>query len=198
MRIIIVLTLRAVMRIACSCLAHETYPLLKRSILFQHHSERPRSTLLNRWTLKYWLTPTCWALLCFKCIDVFNHTEMNVLGHKSSGTYMISLKEMLRTRIVEPKQRWCCSVARSYPTLCDPICPQQARFPVHHQLPELTQTHVHWVNDAIQPSHPLSPPPPPALNLSQHQGLFQWVLQRRRRDYRNHSPEILHHSLLSN
>ena len=51
----------------------------------------------------------------------------------------------------------------------------EAGFPVHHQLPELTQTHVHWVSDAIQPSHPLSSPSPPALNLSQHQGLFQWV-----------------------
>jgi len=48
-------------------------------------------------------------------------------------------------------------------------------FPAHHQLPELTQTHVHWVSDAIQPSHPLSSPSPPAFNLSQHQGLFQWV-----------------------
>ena len=48
-------------------------------------------------------------------------------------------------------------------------------FPVHHQLPELAQTHVHWVSDAIQPSHPLSSPSPSAFNLSQHQGLFQWV-----------------------
>ena len=48
-------------------------------------------------------------------------------------------------------------------------------LPVHHQLPEFTQTHVHWVSDAIQPSHPLSSPSPPALNLSQHQGLFKWV-----------------------
>jgi len=48
-------------------------------------------------------------------------------------------------------------------------------FPVHHQLPELAQTHVHWVSDAIQPSHPLPSPSPPAFNLSQHQGLFQWV-----------------------
>ena len=48
-------------------------------------------------------------------------------------------------------------------------------FPVHHQLPELAQTRVHWVSDAIQPSHPLSSPFPPALNLFQHQGLFQWV-----------------------
>ena len=48
-------------------------------------------------------------------------------------------------------------------------------LPVHHQLPESTQTHVHLVGDAIQPSHPLSSPSPPAFNLSQHQGLFQWV-----------------------
>ena len=48
-------------------------------------------------------------------------------------------------------------------------------FPVHHQLPEFTQTYVHWVGDAIQPSHSLSSPSPPALNLSQHQGLFKWV-----------------------
>ena len=48
-------------------------------------------------------------------------------------------------------------------------------LPVHHQLPEFTQTHVHWVGDAIQPSHPLSSPSPPALNLSQHEGLFRWV-----------------------
>ena len=49
------------------------------------------------------------------------------------------------------------------------------RLPVQHQLLEFTQTHVHWVSDAIQPSHPLSPPFPPAFNLSQHQGIFQWV-----------------------
>ena len=48
-------------------------------------------------------------------------------------------------------------------------------FPVHHQLPELTQTHVHWIDEAIQPSHPLSAPCPPVFNLCQHQGLFQWV-----------------------
>ena len=52
---------------------------------------------------------------------------------------------------------------------------QHARPPVHHQLPELTQIHVHWVSDAIQPSHPLSSPYPPTFNLSQHQGLFKWV-----------------------
>ena len=67
------------------------------------------------------------------------------------------------------------SVAQSCLTLCDPMNCSTPGLPVHHQLPESTQTHVHWVGDAIQPSHPLSSPSPSALNLSQHQGLFQWV-----------------------
>ena len=68
------------------------------------------------------------------------------------------------------------SVAQSCPTLCNPMNRSTPGLPVHHQLPEFSQTHVHWVGDAIQPSHPLSSPSPPALNLSQHQGLFKWVL----------------------
>ena len=67
------------------------------------------------------------------------------------------------------------SVTQSCPTLCDPMNHSMPGLPVHHQFPESTQTHVHWVNDAIQPSHPLSSPSPPALNLSQHQGLFNCV-----------------------
>ena len=67
------------------------------------------------------------------------------------------------------------SVTQSCPALCDPMNHSTPGLPVHHQLPESTQTHVHWVGDAIQPSHPLSSPSPPALNLSQHQGLFKWV-----------------------
>ena len=60
-------------------------------------------------------------------------------------------------------------------TLCNTMDFSTPSFPVHHQLPEFTQTHVHCIGDAIQPSHPLSSPSPPALNLSQHQDLFQWV-----------------------
>ena len=67
------------------------------------------------------------------------------------------------------------SFAQSCPTLCDPMNRSTPGLPVHHQLPEFTQTHVHWVSDAIQPSHPLSSPSPPAPNSSQHQSLFQWV-----------------------
>ena len=92
----------------------------------------------------------------------------------------------------------CCaqfsSVAQSCPTLCNPMDCSTPGLPVHHQLLELTQTHVHRVSDAIQPSHPLSPPSPPALHLSQHQGLFQrvssshqvakvWELQRQHQSF---------------
>ena len=65
------------------------------------------------------------------------------------------------------------SVAQSCPTLCDLVNRSTPGFPVHHCLPEFTQTHVHQVGDAIQLSHPLSSPSPPAPNPSQHQSLFQ-------------------------
>ena len=67
------------------------------------------------------------------------------------------------------------SIAQSYLILCKPMDCSTPGFPVGHQLPEFTQTHVHWVGDTIQPSHPLSSPSPPALNLSQKQGLTKWV-----------------------
>ena len=66
------------------------------------------------------------------------------------------------------------SVTQSCPTLCDLMNCSTLGFPVHHELPEFTQTHVHWVGDAIQPSHPLLSPSP-AFNLSQHQSLSKWV-----------------------
>ena len=69
----------------------------------------------------------------------------------------------------------CCSVAQSCLTLCDPMNCSRPGFPFFHHLLELTQTHVHWVSNAIQPSQSLSSPSPPAFNLSQHQGIFQWV-----------------------
>ena len=67
------------------------------------------------------------------------------------------------------------TVAQSCLTLWDPMTRSTPGFPVHHKLPEFTQTHAHGVGDAIQPFHPLSSPSPPAPNPSQHQGLFQWV-----------------------
>ena len=68
-----------------------------------------------------------------------------------------------------------CSVTQSSLTVCNPTDCSTPGFPVHHQLLEFAQTHVHWVGDSILPSHPLSSPSPPAFNLSQDQGLFQWV-----------------------
>ena len=67
------------------------------------------------------------------------------------------------------------SVAQLCLTLCESMDCRMTGLSVHYQLLEFTQTHVHWVGDAIQPSHPLSSPSPPTFNLSQHQGLFQWV-----------------------
>ena len=99
-------------------------------------------------------------------------------GSQKSWTW---LSNWAGTHITDT-QNWMCStsvqfssVARSCPTLCNPINRSTPGFPVHHQLPEFTQTYVHQVGDAIQPSHPLSSPSPPAPNPSQHQDLFQWV-----------------------
>ena len=68
-----------------------------------------------------------------------------------------------------------CSLTQSCLTLCDPMDCNTSGFPVLHHLLEFAQTLVHWVGDALQPSHPLLSPSPPAFILSQHQGLFQWV-----------------------
>ena len=84
----------------------------------------------------------------------------------------------LTTRIFVSKAMFnycCCSLTQSYPTLCDPMDCNIPGSSVHLHLPAFTQTPVHWAGDAIQPPHPLLPPSPPALSLSQHQCLFKWV-----------------------
>ena len=83
----------------------------------------------------------------------------------------IILRQSLK---IDTKVNWLYSVqSLSHVWLCNPKDCNKAGFPVLHQLLELAQIHVHWVSDAIQPSHPLSPPSPPAFNISQHQGLFK-------------------------
>ena len=89
----------------------------------------------------------------FDLLVVQGTLEMSLLQHHSSVQFS--------------------SVAQSYPTPCDPMNRSTPGLPIHHQLQEFTQSHVYRVGDAIQPSHPLSSPSPPALNLSQHQGLFK-------------------------
>ena len=92
--------------------------------------------------------------------------------HISQATILSQIVEQKQYRVSSVQfssfAQWCL-------TLCNPMDCSMAGLPVHHQLPEFTQTHVNWVGDAIQPSHPLAYPSPPALNLSQHQGLFKWV-----------------------
>ena len=91
----------------------------------------------------------------------------------------VDMREMiiflLIFKICIPSVQSVSSVAQSCLTLCNPMDCSTPGLPVHHQLLEFTQTHVHWVGDAIQPSHLLSSPSTPAFSLSQHQGLFQWV-----------------------
>ena len=96
--------------------------------------------------------------------------------HSSDTSWnFISPKKCPRGLKNEASSHQLISVTQSCPTLCHPMDCSTPGLPVHYQLPGFTQTHVHWVSDAIQPSHPLSSPSLPALNLSQHQGLFQWV-----------------------
>ena len=83
--------------------------------------------------------------------------------------------EMNLWEVVKYAVQFSSVVTQSCPTLCNPMNHSTPGLPVHHQLPEFTQIHVHRVDDAIQPSHPLSSPSLPATNPSQHQSLFQWV-----------------------
>ena len=96
-----------------------------------------------------------------------------ILGQKVTGQKStVSVLPKARP-LCTPLSR--CSVSESCPTPCDLTDSSTPGLPVLHYFPEFAWTYVHWVSDAIQPSHPLSSPSPPALNLSQHQGLFQWV-----------------------
>ena len=110
-----------------------------------------------------------WGLLKLMCIESVMPSSHLILCHSllflpsifpASGSFR---SDQIR------------SVAQSCLTLCDPMNCSTPGLPVHHHLPEFTQTHIHRVSDAIQPSHPLSSPSPPAPNPSQHQSLFQWV-----------------------
>jgi len=115
---------------------------------------------------------SCWRLTLFAIVlfiyfllCLFSSLDYDL--HKGGGYFCLH----------DHRSTWCMnqfsSVAHSCPTLFDPMNHSMPGLPVHHQLPGFTQIHVHRVGDAIQPSRPLSSPSPPALNLSQHQGLFQ-------------------------
>ena len=115
------------------------------------------------------------ALLIFAMISFVSFAFISALSFKISfllltlGFFISSFSSCFRCSVQFS------SVTHSCLALCDPMNCSTSCLPVHHQLPEFTQTHVHQVGDGIQPSHPLLSPSPPALNPSQHQGLFQWV-----------------------
>ena len=135
--------------------------------IFSHHSEDTANTAPG-----------------FKSTD--HHRRLWCLDYiywkgEARPQHLVSVQQQFRIglflKLISHILSWycCCSVTKSCLTLCDPMHCSTPGFPVLHHLPEFAQTHVHWVSDAIQPCHPLSSPFPPALNISQHQGLFQWV-----------------------
>ena len=121
-----------------------------------------------------------WPFLSHCCENYFVY-ELFLPNEKSFRNEMGQEKHPSRlgVRFTLPNswdiERALSSVAQSCLTLCNPMNCSTLGFPVHHQLPEFTQTYFHWVGDAIQPSHPQLAPSPPAPNLSQHQGLLKWV-----------------------
>ena len=155
----------------------------------------------RRWTVNKWIIRKCAVLdnnhgMCEREASLDEETwedfqtyirvksevkkEHGLWGAKGSGD--VSRKRKCKWRGSEVGKSLECShrvqfssVAQSCLTLCDPMNRSTPGLPVHHQLPEFTETHVHRVSDAISPSHPLSSPSPPAPNPSQHQSLFQWV-----------------------
>ena len=120
-----------------------------------------------------------WLWITTNCGKFFNRWEYQTTWPASWEICMQVRKQQLELDMEQqlvPNQERSMSVQSLSPVqLCDPMECSTPGFPVHHQLPEFTQTHVHWVGDAIQPSRPLSSPSPPTFNLSQHQGLFQWI-----------------------
>ena len=173
----------------------ETVPCL----LCQHQWHQLRSTVVSWWkpwgcsscfwawiqpchwlglgTWASWMTPLSLRCLIFSSMQIQRQTKQYYPNINVS--HICSLK-FSSSHIFESGRKQknifqFSSVAQSCPTLCDPMNCSTPGLPVHHQLPEFTQIHIHWVSDAILPSHPLSSPSPPAPNPSQHQSLFQWV-----------------------
>ena len=109
-----------------------------------------------------------WDIVDLLIVDLQHCISFKCTAKLISYTYIHSFLDSVSIQAIQFR-----SVAWSCTTLCDPMNHSTPGLPVHHQLPEFTQTHVHRVGDAIQPSHPLSSPSPPAPNPSQHRGLFQ-------------------------
>ena len=149
------------------------------------YSPTPSKIIISE--LAFWMIPKYFYLsslislkfnsycLCYKLHSDTASKEFNkmLILQLASMWCLIPFHKFSNTFCTTTHNHQMRSVAQSCPTLCDPMNRSTPGLPVHHQLPEFTQTHVHRVSDAIQPSHPLSSPSPPAPNPSQHQGLFQ-------------------------
>ena len=133
--------------------------------------------------LRTWYIPKAPSLRTYLLVQEFLLPKLHFQGpwklHRADDWTPLALSFFIFKTCTEKSaeriQKSFRSVAQSCPTLCDPMDCSMPGLPVHHQLQGFTQTHVHWVGDAIQPLHLLSSPSPPALNLSQHRGFFQWV-----------------------
>ena len=122
------------------------------------------------------------ALLCRKSLIKWNHIRCSwtsfyakISRRDHSLGRDFGCNSWLFVHLIHSRYIQFSSFTQSCLTLCNPMECSTPGFPVHHQLPKLAQTHVRWIGDAIQPSHPLMSPSPLAFNVCQHQGLFQWV-----------------------
>ena len=150
---------------------------------------QPRCFSVGEWINNLWynqIIEYCYAKSLQSCPTLCDPTDGNPPGSPVPGILQARALEWVAISLCSAKKLSSCqamkkrkrslqfsSVAQSCPTLCDPMNRSTPGLPVHHQLPEFTRTHVHQVSDAIQPSHPLSSPSPPAPRTSQHQSLFQ-------------------------
>ena len=136
----------------------------------------PSVTIHTRSDEPYTQSPRKSHLNAVCCSLLGTSMEHRQLTHpvKISAQFSVSHRNSypMRGSVVLSRLHCCCSVTKSCPALCNHMDCSTPGFPVHHQLPEFAHTRIHSVDDAIQPSHPLPPPSPPAFNLSQHQGLF--------------------------
>ena len=130
--------------------------------------KKPRCSLTDEWIKRLWYIHT------MDYHSAIKRNEFESVGVRWMNLESVTQSEVRAIYWIDSSVQFS-SVAQSCPTLCDPMNRSTPGLPVHHQLPEFTQTHIHRVGDAIQPSHPLSSPSPPSPNPSQHQSLYQWV-----------------------
>ena len=140
------------------------------------------SRALHGYQNPFWSNPHSWYSTFsgstnyrFCSAAVFTLKKNQLISRPRAAQTLVFQGSVIYTYICMNIYICCCYVAKSCPALCNSVNCSMLGFPVLHYLPEFAQVRVCWVADAIQPSHPLPSPSRPVLNLSQHQGLFQWV-----------------------